>query len=98
MNTVEVKNIDGTYTLYNSNGDVVGRICTDTGNAMIGNAFYSKNRYCQDVSDDTTKFKCSECGCELDREDLYGESTLWLRGKAEVPYRCPLCGCFICEE
>lgn len=30
MNVLEVKDIDGTYNMYNSNGDMVGRVCSDT--------------------------------------------------------------------
>lgn len=104
MNTVEVKNIDGTYNLYNSNGDAVGRVCTDTGKAMIGNAFYDKVRVCHDVSDskgfEPMMFKCSECGCEFDvetwylgnaSEDDWVEPTMWVDGKASYPKYCPNC-------
>lgn len=109
MDTVEVKNIDGTYTMYNSNGDVVGRVCTETGKAMIGNAFYDKVRLCHDVSDDPSKFKCSECGCEIDteieytdneneRNEVWAEPTMWVDGHASFPSYCCNCGAKIIEE
>lgn len=109
MNAVEVKPIDGTYTLYNSNGDVVGRVCTDTGKAMIGHTFYDKVRTCHDVSDDPMKFKCSECGCEIDteveytdnpdeRNETWSEPTMWVDGHATYPSHCGNCGATIVEE
>lgn len=109
MNVVEVKPIDGTYTLYNSNGDVVGRVCTDTGKAMIGNTFYEKVRVCHDASDEPYKFKCSECSCEIDteiectdnpdeRNEVWTEPTMWVDGHATYPSRCPHCGAIIAEE
>lgn len=109
MNVVEVKDIDGTYTMYNSNGDVIGRVCTDTGTAMIGRAFYSKVETCHNVSDDPSKFKCSRCGCEVDLEVEYTdnpdernetlvEPTMWVNGKATYPSYCCNCNAQIIEE
>ena len=70
MNVVEVKDRKGAYLLYDNQGDVAGRICTDTGRAMIGNVFYNKVEICHDISEQhdyygALKFYCSECGCEL---------------------------------
>lgn len=111
MNVVEVKTIDGTYTLYNSNGDVIGKVCTDTDKAMIGNAFYEKVRTCHNVAGDENyadmMFKCSECGCELflEREYYNGiddeywvEPNMWVDGKASYPSYCPNCKAVIVEE
>lgn len=70
MEVVEVVDKQGTYNLYDMNDDVVGRVCIDTGRAMIGNAFYNKVDTCNDISDEydydeDMVFHCSECGCEL---------------------------------
>lgn len=108
MDVVVVKDRKDTYTLYDNEGDVVGRICTDTGRAMISNAFYHKAETCYDISDqydyDETVFHCSECDCELfvdtyvhhdnDLEYLYGsyEPNMWIDNKAEYPKFCPNCG------
>lgn len=108
MNTVAVKERKGTYTLYDNEGDVVGRICTDTGRALIGNAFYEKVKTCHDISEqynyDGLVFHCSECGCELfvdtyvhhdnDLEYMYDsyEPNMWVGGRAEYPKFCPHCG------
>lgn len=107
MNTVAVKNRNGTYTLYDNEGDVVGRICTDTGRAMIGNAFYEKVETCHDISEqynyDGLVFHCSECDCELfletyihhddGHEYMYDSfvPNMWVNGKAEYPKCCPNC-------
>ena len=103
MNAVEVKDIDGTYNMYNSNGDMVGRVCSDTGKAMIGRSFYSKDRTCQNVSDDPEHFfVCSECGCELvlytevwDRDDVWEEPNYYVDGEEGYPNYCLNCGAFI---
>lgn len=88
MNAVEVKNIDGTYTLYNSNGDIVGRVCTETGKAMIGHAFYDKVRTCHMVKPEWAGPKsrvkvCSECGVEF---------------KTWLERYCSYCGAQVIEE
>lgn len=108
MYAVEVKDRKGTYTLYDDEGDVIGRICADTGRAMIGNAFYEKVETCHDISEqydyDGLVFHCSECGCELfletyihhddDHEYMYDsfEPNMWINGRVEYPKFCPNCG------
>ena len=108
MYTVEVKDRKGTYTLYDDEGDVVGRICAKTGRAMIGNAFYEKVETCHDISEqydyDELVFHCSECSCEFfvntyvhhdnDLEYMYDsyEPNMWVGGRAEYPKFCPNCG------
>ena len=107
MNVVEVKDIDGTYGMYNANGDCVGSVCTDTGKAIIGRAFYSKDRTCQNDVIDTPEqlFKCSECGCEMwvsterwDRDDVWDDPNLFVDDEESYPNYCPNCGAFIIGE
>lgn len=114
MNTVKAKNRNDKYTLYDNEGDVVGRICTKTGRAMIGNAFYHKVETCHDISDqynyDGIVFHCSECGCEFfvdtyvhhgnDPEYMYDsyEPNMWVGGRAEYPRFCPNCGRTIIDK
>lgn len=40
--TVEVIVHEGAFTVYDSVGACVGRVCTDTGRAMIGDAFWQR--------------------------------------------------------
>ena len=90
MNVVEVECIDGMYNIYYSNGE-------------IGRSFYSKDRTCQNVSDDPEQFfVCSECGCELvlyteewDRDDVWEEPNYYVDGEERYPNYCPNCGAFI---
>lgn len=108
MNAVAVNNIEGTYTLYNANGDVVGRVCTDTGKAMIGNFFYDRVNVCHNVTDDEEYgdmvFKCSKCGCKLFVKSEYRydgywvKPNMWVDGKASYPKCCPNCKSVIIEE
>lgn len=114
MNTVKAKNRNDKYTLYDNEGDVVGRICTKTGRAMIGNAFYHKVETCHDISNqynyDGIVFHCSECGCEFfvdtyvhhgnDPEYMYDsyEPNMWVGGRAEYPRFCPNCGRTIIDK
>lgn len=39
---VEVADVEGTFTVYDVGGRCVGRVCTDTGRAMIGRAFWQR--------------------------------------------------------
>lgn len=111
MEPVAIKNREGTYTLYDGNGDVVGRICTNTGRALIGDAFYEKVQTCYNVADDEEygrmMFKCSKCGCELFVQSKYSgngndgdwaEPNIWVDGRAEYPKYCPNCRAIIIEE
>lgn len=42
METREVKDRKGTFSVYDHRGDLVGTVCTDTGRAMIGKAFWQR--------------------------------------------------------
>ena len=39
---VEVVPREGTFTLYDADGRCVGRVCTETGRAMIGDSFWQR--------------------------------------------------------
>lgn len=99
MNILEVKDIDGTYNMYNSNGDMVGRVCTDGGKAMIGNKFYSVDETCENVSDDPESlFVCSRCGCEMwlvneeyHLDDVWENPMYYVDGEPAHPKFCPNC-------
>lgn len=53
---------------------------------------------CRDVGDGY-QFRCSKCGCEVDTNDMEGESTMWLEGCiAFAPRFCPNCGAKVTEE
>lgn len=114
MDVVAVKDRKGVYTLYDDMGDVVGRIHTRTGRAMIGNAFYNMVETCHDISDqydyDGMVFHCSECDCELfletyihhdnDHEYMYDtyEPNMWADNKIAYPKFCPNCGRTIVDK
>lgn len=42
MEVKRVKDRKGTYGLYDATGEFVGTVCTSTGRAMIGNAFWER--------------------------------------------------------
>ncbi len=53
---------------------------------------------CRDVGDGR-QFRCSKCGCEVDINDMEGESTMWLEGCiAFAPRFCPNCGARVTEK
>ena len=53
---------------------------------------------CRDVGDGR-QFRCSKCGCEVDINDMDGESTMWLEGCiAFAPRFCPNCGAMVTER
>lgn len=62
MRVVPVAVKDGAYTLYDAEGDCVGRACTEVGRAIIGDAFYARERTCRIVEDEDGCSSCSECG------------------------------------
>lgn len=68
METVPVAVKEGTYTLYDVEGDCVGRVCTETGRAMIGDAFYFKVRTCRMI-DNGCELCCSECDARHEYDD-----------------------------
>lgn len=91
-----VKVRTGTYGIYDHTGAFVGRVCTDTGRAMIGDAFWERVRTCKDVSR-AEFFKCSACGHGIEVE--YDDSRLYDGGyMADEFSYCPYCGAKVVDE
>lgn len=42
MDVKRVKERTGTFGIYDREGDLVGTVCTETGRALIGNAFWER--------------------------------------------------------
>lgn len=83
---------DGTYTLYDAEGDCVGRVCTEVGRAMIGDAFYVKERTCHSVFPNKEWFQCSECGAFVAE---YGVTN----ATSPIPITfCPNCGAKVVRD
>ena len=94
----KVEDKQGTFTIYDAQQNCVGRVCTDTGRAMIGSEFYVKERVCADESTDFDRFVCGECGATMVvNEDA--RPTLFSAHKQDAlePKFCPACGARILD-
>lgn len=68
MDTVAINEISGDTALYDIDKRFVGRVNADTGRAIIGNAFWVKERTCRYVTEITdTRF--DENGEEIETGD-----------------------------
>lgn len=90
MDVVAVVPREGTFTIYDDEGGCVGRVCTDTGRALIGDAFWRRVKTCRM---ETVKsgllydvWRCTACGAEFSESRTDGSA--W---SFELAY-CPRCG------
>lgn len=90
MDVVQVVSPEGTFTIYDEHGNCVGRVCTDTGRALIGDAFWKRVKTCRM---ETVKsgplydvWRCTACGAEFSESRTDGSA--W----AFEPAYCPRCG------
>ena len=87
-----VKVREGVFSLYDQTGDFVGRVNTDTGRAIIGDAFYGRVRTCTlDYDAVHLDYVCSRCG-ERYESDLYAAMTDDDRTILRPMWYCPNCG------
>lgn len=94
----KVKDKRGTFTIYDAQQNCVGRVCTDTGRAMIGSEFYVKERVCADESTDFDRFVCGECGATMVVNDGACPTlfSAYQQEALELKY-CPVCGARIAD-
>lgn len=65
METIPIKPVNGRVYLFDGNGDFVGKADTETGRAIIGNAFWDKRRTCR-FEPETTATAYDEDDNEID--------------------------------
>lgn len=69
-----VKDRKGFFSIYDNRGDLVGQVSTETGRALIGGAFYVKERTYHPERVSTayhSSIECSECKYPLDEVTIY---------------------------
>lgn len=60
---VPIKQNEGTFEIYDAEGDLVGKVNEDTSRAIIGNSFWVRECTCKYVWDSNRNvWFCSECG------------------------------------
>lgn len=85
----EVKVRNGLFSLYDQTGDFVGRVNTDMGRALIGYAFYVKERTCHNFG--------GEEGTVGEDYDFACSACVWC-GDVTEPNYCPNCGAKVVDE
>lgn len=64
---VPIKNLANATTLYDNNGECVGRYVPETGRGVIGDCFVVKERVTELAWDeDTCSWFCKSCECDFD--------------------------------
>lgn len=61
--TVAIKEHDRLFDLYDADGCLVGK-ANPGKKVMLADAFYAPERTCRDLTPDSDKLTCSECGAE----------------------------------
>ena len=92
MITIPIKKVEGQVELFDKEGDFVGKVNTKTGKAIIGDAFWRKERTCRMVqSADFDLLVCDECHRIEEKNLLFAPS-----GKIEFDGKyCPGCGAMV---
>ena len=87
MEAKPIKDRKGYFCLYDSDGDLCGRVNTEAGRAIIGRAFYHKVRTCRVErvvypDGEIEGYMCAACGYSF---------------MPDVPNYCPNCGAKVVE-
>ena len=99
----EVKVRRGVFSLYDRAGEFVGQVSTGSGRALIGDAFYARERTCRPVvADDGAGawgIYCSECGYRFAGPHGKREvSERMARRRDIMPRYCSSCGAKVVDE
>lgn len=89
----EVKVRRGVFSLYDHAGEFVGQVSTGSGRALIGDAFYARERTCHIKLSKTSVWHCDGCGQTIDG-NCFADN-----GGRLTEYRyCPNCGAKVVDE